>query len=74
MHQAAGEGEQGFTGIAIRLVLLNGVTDVLAGEVVLELKGGHRQAVHEQGQIEGAAALLGAVGELAGEAEAVLRE
>jgi hypothetical protein len=47
--------------------LLNGVTDVLAGEVVLEFEGGHRQAVDEQGQIEGAAGLVAAVGELAGE-------
>jgi hypothetical protein len=74
VHQAAGEGEQGLAGIAILFVLLNGVTDVLTGEVVLELKRGQRQAVDEQGQIEDAAALVAAVGELAGEAEAVLGE
>jgi hypothetical protein len=56
------------------LVLADRVLNALTGEVVLELKGGHRQAIDEQGQVEGAAGLIVAVSELAGKAEAVEAE
>ena len=58
-------------GIAVALVLLDGVLGRLLGEVVLELEGGDRQAVDEEPEVERELGLVAAVAELAGDAEAV---
>lgn len=42
VHEAAGEGEEWFAGIAVVLVLADRVLNALTGEIVLELEGGHR--------------------------------
>ena len=73
MHHAAAELEQPLARVAVAPVLLDGVLDGLLGEAVLQLEGGDGQAVDEQAQIERAARLVRAVGELARDREAVLR-
>ena len=73
VHHAAAELEQQLARVAVALVLLDGVLDRLLGQAVLQLEGGDRQAVDEQAQVERAARLVPAVGELARDREAVLR-
>ncbi len=73
VHHAAAELEQPLARVAVALVLLDGILDGLLGEAVLQLEGGDRQAVDEQAQVERAARLVHAVGELARDREAVLR-
>ena len=73
MDDAAPELEEALVRVAVALVLLNGVRHRLLGEAVLQLEGGDRQAVDEQGQVERELRLVTAVAELAGDAEAVLR-
>ena len=70
---AAAKGEEGFAVVAVLFVLLDGVADVLFGEIVFEFEGGEREAVEEQAEVEFAARLVLAVGELAGDGEAVER-
>ena len=70
---AASGSEEVIPGIAGRSVLLNRVLYRLLGEVVLELEGDERQAVDEKYQVEGEARVLGAVVDLPGHGEAVLR-
>jgi hypothetical protein len=72
VHHAAAELEQPLARVAVALVLLDGVLDRLLGEAVLQLEGGDGQAVDEQAQVERAARLVHAVGELARDREAVL--
>ena len=72
VHHTAAEGKEWLARVAIALVLLHGIGDGLLGEAVLELEAGHGQAVDEQAQVEGAARLVIAVGELARYREAVL--
>ena len=72
VDDAAAELEEPLAGVAVAPVLLHGVIDGLLGEAVLQLEGGDRQAVDEQAEVEGAARLVHAVGELAGDREAVL--
>ena len=73
VHHAAAELEQPLARVAVALVLLDGILDRLLGEAVLQLEGGDGQAVDEQAQVERAARLVHAVGELARDREAVLR-
>src|ERR1035437_2395786 len=54
------------------MILLDGVGDGLLGKAILQLEGGNRQAVDEEGEVEGELRLVAAVSELAGDAEAVL--
>ncbi len=72
VHHAAAELEQPLARVAVAAVLLDGVLDRLLGEAVLQLEGGDGQAVDEQAQVERAARLVHAVGELARDREAVL--
>ena len=72
VDHAAPELEQALAGIAVALVLLDGVGDRLLGQAVLELERRDRQAVDEQPEVEGELRLVAAVAELAGDAEAVL--
>jgi hypothetical protein len=55
-----------------RLYCCDGVRDGLLGEAVLQLEGGDGQAVDEQAEVERAARLVHAVGELAGDRETIL--
>ena len=71
MGHAAAELEQLLARVAVELVLLHGVSNRLFGEAVLELKGGHRQAIDEQAQIQSSLGFIAAVAELTGHAEAV---
>ena len=57
VHHAAAELEQQLARIAVALVLLDGILDGLLGEAVLQLEGGDGQAVDEQAEVEGAAAV-----------------
>ena len=65
MHHAAAELEQPLARIAVAPVLLHRVLDRLLRQVVLQLERGDGQAVDEQAQVERAARLVHAVGELA---------
>ena len=71
VDEAAPLAEQRLARVAVLLILLDGVFDVLVGEAVLQLEGGDGQAVDADGEVEGAAALVLAVAQLAGDAEAV---
>ena len=71
VRHAAPQLEEFLPGLAVPLVLLDGVFDGLLGEAVLQLEGGQGQAVDEQRQVEGAPGLVVAVVELPGDAEAV---
>ena len=73
MGGAASGSEEVIPGIAGRSVLLNRVLYRLLGEVVLELEGDERQAVDEKYQVQGEARVPGAVVDLPGHGEAVLR-
>ena len=66
--------EQGLAGVAVPLVLLNGVRDRLPGEAVLELEREDGQPVDEQRHVQRPLGLVPAVAELAGDAEPVLAE
>ena len=72
MHHAAAELEQSLARVAVAPVLLDRILDRLLGEAVLQLEGGDGQAVDEQAQVERAARLVHAVGELTRDREAVL--
>jgi hypothetical protein len=61
VHHAAPELEELLAGLAIALVLLNGVPDGLLRQAVLELEGGYRQAVDEQAKVEREQRLVAAV-------------
>ena len=74
VNHTALELEEQFLGVAVGLILLDGVVDILLSEAVFQLAGQHRQAVDEHAQVEGEARLIGRVLELAGDAENVLRE
>ncbi len=63
--------EEELAGVAVALVLADGVVDGLLGEAVLELEGGDGEAVDEEDEVEGKTRLVGAVAELAGDAEDV---
>ena len=49
---AAAEPEQGLVGVAVTLVLFDGVGGRLFGEAVFELEGGDRQRVNEEAEVE----------------------
>ena len=70
-HRAA-ELEELLAGVAVALVLLDGVPDRLLGETVLQLERGDRQAVDEQAEVKRPMGLVAAVAELARDREAVL--
>ena len=72
MRQAAAEFEELFPWVAVPLVLLDGVFHRLLGQAVLQLEGGHGQAVDEQAEVQGKLGLVAAVTELSGHAEPVL--
>ena len=72
MDDAAPELEQSLSGVAVALVLQDRIGRVLLGQAVLQLEGGDREAVDEEGEVEGELGLVAAVPELAGDAEAVL--
>ena len=71
MHEAASELEEQLPGVAVPLVLLDGVVEGLLGQAVLQLESGHRQAVDKQAEVQGELALVPAVLELARRAEDV---
>ena len=73
MGDAPPELEQQLARVAVSLVLLDGIGDGLLGQAVLQLEGGHRQTVDEQGQVHRELRLVAAVPELSGDAEAVGR-
>jgi hypothetical protein len=52
VDEAAFELEKEVAGVAVGLVLLDGVGDGLLGEAVLELEGGDGEAVDEEGEVE----------------------
>ena len=64
----AREGDVGR--VPVLAVLGDGVLDVLVGEWVLQFGGGGRDAVDEEGQVDGVVG-VGVVGELAGDGDAV---
>ena len=72
MGQAAAEPEQGLVGVAVPLVLFDGVGGRLFGEAVFELEGGDRQPVDKEAEVERELGVIAAVVELPGHAEAVL--
>ena len=72
VHHTAPESKQWFARITVAAVLLHRVLHRLLGEAVLQLERGNGQTVDEQSQIERAACLVVAVGELARDREAVL--
>ena len=74
MDHAAAKLKEQFLGVAVALVLLNRIGHGLLGEFVLQLKGGHGQAVDENGQVERQQGFVAAVAELAGDAEDIGRE
>ncbi len=69
VHCAAAELEEKLSWISIPFVLLHCVLNGLFGQAVLQLEGGHRQAVYEQAKVEGALSLVFAVVQLPGNAE-----
>lgn len=73
VHHAAAKLEQPLARVAVVLVLLDGVLDGLLGEAVLQLEGSDGQPVDEQAEVQRAARLVHAVGELARDRKTVLR-
>ena len=74
VNHASFELEEQFPGIAIGLVLLDGVVGVLFGELILQFAGDDGQAVDEDGQIEGEPGVVAGIHELTGDAENILLE
>ena len=74
VHHAAAELKQQLLGIPVALVLLHRIIHGLFGQPVLELEGGHRQAVDEEAQVQGELGLVLAVAQLPGDAEDVGRK
>ena len=70
---ALAEREDGRVGVAVVLVLPHGAAPGLAGHGVLQLAGGHRQAVEREDQVHGRAA-AGVARHLAGDRQLVARE
>ena len=70
--QAAAKLEELLSGVAIALVLLDGVAHCLLGQAVLQLERGDGQAVDKQAQVQGELGLVQAVAELPRNAEAIL--
>ncbi len=71
MHHTAAKLKELFARIAIAAVLLNGIFHCLFGETVFQFKGSNRQAANKQAQIQRAARLIGTVGQLTRDGEAV---
>ena len=59
--QTAPIGEQGLPGVPVRLVLSDGVLDILSGQGVLELGREDGNAVEEEGEVEAALILFAVV-------------
>ena len=74
VHHAAAELKQQLLGFPVALVLLHRIIHGLFGQAVLELKGGHRQAVDEEAQVQGELGLVLAVAQLPGDAEDIGRK
>jgi ABC-type Fe2+-enterobactin transport system substrate-binding protein len=67
--EAAAELKEQLAGVAVSLVLLDGVVDRLLREIVLQLERADGKAVDEEGQIEGEARLVLGVAKLTDDAE-----
>lgn len=52
VRHAAPELEEALARVAVAQVLLDGVGDRLLGQAVLQLEGGHGQAVDEEAHVE----------------------
>lgn len=74
VNHASFELEEEFPRIAIDLVLLDGIVGILFGELVFQFAGDDRQAVDENGQIEGEPGIVAGVHELTGNTENILIE
>ena len=74
VRDAPAELEELLAGVAVFLVLLDGIAHRLLRQVVLQLQGEDRQAVDEEPYVERPLGLVAAVAELAGDGEAVLLE
>ena len=72
MRGAAAKMKQQFSRVAVAFILLHGVCDRLFGQRIFQLEREDRQAVDEHDEIEGAARGVGAIPELARDAENVL--
>ena len=73
VHHAPAELKEQLLGFPVALVLLHRIIHGLFGQAVLELEGGHRQAVDEQAQVQGQLGLVLAVAQLPGDAEDIGR-
>lgn len=71
MNDTAPELEELFARVTVAFVLFDGIGDGLLGEAVFELKGGNRQAVDEETQVESELGFIAAVAQLAGDGKAV---
>ena len=74
MRHAAPELEERLAGVAVPLVLPDGVVEGLLGEAVLELECEDGEAVDEEPDVQRALGVAAAVAELTGDAELVLPE
>ena len=74
VRHAAPELEEGLAGVAVPLVLPDGVVERLLGEAVLELEGEDGEPVDEESDVQRALGVVAAVAELASDAELVLAE
>ena len=72
VDQAAAQFEELLPGVAVPLVLLDGILHRLLRQAVLQFEGGDGQAVDEQANVQGKLCVVVAVSELPGHAEAVL--
>jgi len=71
VRQAPPKLEQQLPRVAVALVLLDRIVHRLVGQLILELKRCHRQAVDEQAQVQGQLCLVQTVPQLACDAEDV---
>lgn len=72
LHDTASELEKPLAGVAVALVLQDGVLDRLLREAVFQFKGSDRQTIDEQAQIERELRLVTAVAKLSDNDEAIL--
>jgi hypothetical protein len=73
VRHTAPELEELLAWLAVALILLHRILDRLLGQAVLQLEGGHGQAVDEEGHVERALSLVTTVAKLPRDAEPVGR-
>ncbi len=74
MDHTAADFKELFAWVAVTAVLFDGVFDGLLREAVFQFERGERKPVDEQAEVQGSTGFIGAIRQLTGDAETVLRK